>query len=150
MAYAFFFTLFLERTDLSTILQIKNLNNPSKCEYPSHVVRTYEDVARILGTATIETHYSELGFTPSFRKAETALLKDAATDGRLSQNGWIGSEKFDSRSLQGRSPRRGYGLRLVADVPGSNPGFRLRRPAISDYTIRPCLMRSSSSKVTID
>lgn len=32
---------------------------------------TYEDVARILGDtlATIETHYSDIGFSPSFRRA---------------------------------------------------------------------------------
>ena len=130
MAYAFFFTLFLERTDLSTILQIKNLNNPSKCEYPSHVVRTYEDVARILGdtVATIETHYSELGFTPSFRKAwETAHARSKmqTTDG-TAQPEWL------DRFRKVRTPNhhkvavhasRGTDSRLVADVPGFEPGF---------------------------
>ena len=128
MAYAFFFTLFLERTDLSTILQIKNLNNPSKCEYPSHVVRTYEDVARILGdtVATIETHYSELGFTPSFRKAwETARSKMQTTDG-TAQPEWLDrfrKVRTPNHHKVGVHASRGTDSRLVADVPGFEPGF---------------------------
>ena len=130
MAYAFFFTLFLERTDLSTILQIKNLNNPSKCEYPSHVVRTYEDVARILGdtVATIETHYSELGFTPSFRKAwETfhARSKMQTTDG-TAQPEWLDrfrKVRTPDHHKVGVQRFAGTDSRLVADVPGFEPGF---------------------------
>ena len=130
MAYAFFFTLFLERTDLSTILQIKNLNNPSECEYPSHVVRTYEDVARILGdtVATIETHYSELGFTPSFRKAwETAHARSKmqTTDG-TAQPEWLDrfrKVRTPDHHKVGVHASRGTDSRLVADVPGFEPGF---------------------------
>ena len=85
----------------------------------------YEDVARILGdtVTAIETHCSELGFTPSFRKASDPSSPLAQRYRqrmeRLSQNGWIGSEKSsDSKSPQGRSTLH-TDSRLVADVPVS-------------------------------
>ena len=63
---------------------------------------TYEDVARVLGdtVATIETHYSELGITPSFRKVRTPNHHKVAVHAS-----------------------RGTDSRLVADVPGFEPGF---------------------------
>ena len=51
----------------------------------------YEDVARILGdtVTAIETHCSELGFTPSFRKAW-----DPSSLARNTGNGWNGSARM--------------------------------------------------------
>ena len=78
--------------------------------------------------ATIETHYSELGFTPSFRKAwETAHArpKMQTTDG-TAQPEWLdrfrkvrtpNHHKFDVHTS------RGTDSNLVADVPGFEPGF---------------------------
>ena len=85
----------------------------------------YEDVARILGdtVTAIETHCSELGFTPSFRKAwETAHARSKiqATDG-TAQPEWL------DRFRKVRTPNHHkVGVhashtdsRLVADVPVS-------------------------------
>ena len=91
---------------------------------------TYEDVARILGdtVATIETHYSELGFTPSFRKAwETAHARSKmqTTDG-TAQPEWLDrfrKVRTPNHHKVGVHASRGTDSRLVADVPGFEPGF---------------------------
>ena len=91
---------------------------------------TYEDVARILGdtVATIETHYSELGFTPSFRKAwETAHARSKmqTTDG-TAQPEWLDrfrKVRTPNHHKVGVNASRGTDSRLVADVPGFEPGF---------------------------
>ena len=91
---------------------------------------TYEDVARILGdtVATIETHYSELGFTPSFRKAwETAHARSKmqTTDG-TAQPEWLDrfrKVRTPNHHKVGVHASRGTDSRLLADVPGFEPGF---------------------------
>jgi integrase len=91
---------------------------------------TFEDVARILGdtVATIETHYSELGFTPAFREAwEAAHVRSTmnTTEG-TAQPEWL--DRFRKVRTPNRykplAPHsRGTDSKLVADVPGFEPGF---------------------------
>ena len=96
----------------------------------------YEDIARILGdtVAAVEEHYSELGFTPAFRKAwEAAHVSFKYEHNR--RNGTtrvagIGSERY-GRQI-GTSPSHPiHGVRTPdwwRTYQDSNPGFRLRRP----------------------
>ena len=95
---------------------------------------TYEDVARILGdtVATIETHYSELGFTPYSEKHGRQLMlaqRCRQRMERLSQNDLIGSEKFGLQ-ITTRSESTLRGVRTPdwwRTYQDSNPGFQLRR-----------------------
>ena len=90
----------------------------------------YEDIARILGdtVAAVEEHYSELGFTPAFRKAwEAAHVRSSmnTTEG-TAQPEWL--DRFRKVRTPNRykplAPHsRGTDSRLVADVPGFEPGF---------------------------
>jgi site-specific recombinase XerD len=90
----------------------------------------YEDVGRVLGdsVATVEEHYSDLGFTPAFRKAwETAHVRSTmnTTEG-TAQPEWL--DRFRKVRTPDRykplAPHsRGTDSRLVADVPGFEPGF---------------------------
>ena len=91
---------------------------------------TYEDVSRILGdtVATIEEHYSELVMTSSFRKAwEAAHVRSTmnTTEG-TAQPEWL--DRFRKVRTPNRykplAPHsRGTDSKLVADVPGFEPGF---------------------------
>jgi hypothetical protein len=91
---------------------------------------SYEDVGRVLGdsVATVEEHYSDLGFTPAFRKAwETAHMRSTmnTTEG-TAQPEWL--DRFRKVRTPDRykplAPHsRGTDSKLVADVPGFEPGF---------------------------
>jgi integrase len=91
---------------------------------------TYEDIARILGdtVATIETHYSDIGFSPSFRKAwenAHARSKMKTTEG-TAQPEWLDrfrKVRTPNQRRDGLHASRGTDSTLVADVPGFEPGF---------------------------
>ena len=95
----------------------------------------YEDVGRVLGdtVATVEEHYSDLGFTPAFRKAwETAHMRSTmnTTEGTAQPGGWIGSERY-GRQIGTSLSYPIHGVRTQSwwrTYQDSNPGFRLRRP----------------------
>jgi len=98
----------------------------------------YEDVARILGdtVTTIDTHCSELGFTPSFRKAwETAHARSKiqTTDG-TAQPEWLDrfrKVRTPNHHKVGVHALQGTDSRLVADVPVSIIKPFVRRQCLS-------------------
>ena len=114
---------------------------------------TYEDVARILGdtVATIETHYSELGFTPSFRKAwETAHARSKmqTTDG-TAQPEWLDrfrKVRTPNHHKVGVHASRGTDSGLVADVPVSAPKPKLLNSKQPLGRLMPCSEQDLSTK----
>ena len=98
---------------------------------------TFEDVARILGdtVATIEAHYSELGFTPSFRKAwETAHARSKmqTTEG-TAQPEWLDRFRMVRTSNHHRAGVHaswGTDSRLLADLRGFEPRLTGPQPAV--------------------
>jgi len=98
---------------------------------------TFEDVARILGdtVATIEAHYSELGFTPSFRKAwETAHARSKMqmTEG-TAQPEWLDRFRMvrtPNHHRAGVHASWGTDSRLLADLRGFEPRLTGPQPAV--------------------
>ena len=91
---------------------------------------SYENIARILGdtVATIEAHYSELVMTRDFRKAMETVYggSDVKTTEGTAQPEWL--DRFRKvRTSNLHKPlmphSRGTDSKLVADVPGFEPGF---------------------------
>lgn len=87
---------------------------------------TFEDVARILGdtVATIEAHYSDLGFSPSFKRAwENAHTRSKmkTTEG-TAQPEWLDrfrKVRTPNQRRDGLHASRGTDFKWGADVPVS-------------------------------